>query len=120
MKKPATILSIIVVDPEVFQVGRGSIFVPGVTPCPTEYWFVPTRPKGGKRYLKLRYGKDTFVEMVSEIDGAEAYLRIVGHHSLVPLYFSVLFEPLSLSKISTVSLRQFYAAKRNVKSLMNS
>lgn len=114
---------VIVVERDVVSVGLGRIFVPEVSPCPKVYWNAPgtclklLSASETKHYLKLIYGKDTFVEIVTMKEKSlDVYLRYEGDVRLIPKYFLDYFN--NIIEADLVSLRKFQSAKKHVKQLL--
>ncbi len=122
-------LPILVVDKEIVQVGLGRIFKPEVMPVRQLYIYSPGTayvPLGNssKHYLKLLYGKDTFVEIVSKIENVdhnEVYLRIRGSQKLIPDYFLKFYKDCFLEHCvyKTVPFSTYQDAKKHVKQLLD-
>ncbi len=114
---------VIVVEREVIAVGLGRVYKPQVAPCPKVHWHVPGlglstfSASETKHYLKLFYGKDTFVEMVTKKEKSlDIYLRFEGDVQLIPKYFLAYFE--NITDRDVTSLRKFQIAKKHVKQLL--
>lgn len=114
---------VIVVERDVIGVGLGRVFKPQVAPCPKVHWHFPgitlsmLSANETKHYLKLFYGKDTFVEMVTKKEKSlDIYLRFEGDVQLIPKYFLAYFENIGDRDIA--SFRKFQSAKRHVKQLL--
>lgn len=114
---------VIVVDREIIAVGLGRVYKPEVAPCPKVYWNAPgtglklLSATETKHYLKLIYGKDTFVEIVTKKEKSlDVYLRFEGDVKLIPKYFLDHFD--NIIEADRVSLRKFQSAKKHVKQLL--
>lgn len=127
MSKKSDKVPILVVSNEIVQVGLGRVYKPEVMPCKQLHWYVPGTkwvPMGNssKHYLKLFYGDNAYVEIVSKVEsiGEEVYLRIQGDQELIPEYFLNFYKDCFLEcyVYKTVPLRTFQKAKKNVKQLL--
>lgn len=79
---------VIPVDPNVLYVALGKVILPGVNFYNTSLCQEVRQEKNGYyHYVKLSVSKYTYLEIVTDIDTKQLYMRITGDKSLISVYY---------------------------------